>query len=466
MTRRSRLLVGAALSGILVLAVALRRWGWENWSLWLDECLEFFVSSHSTREIIAMLRFERNHPPLDYLVMHTALKVSASALFLRWVPTLWSAVAALLVFLRSGGTKRPFASLGAAFAFGVLPFAVHQGQELRPYALALLFVALADVARTRHSVLYVLSCVLAVYTIYLSFLPLIFFWAVDLIEARQARGGARAVVKACAAPVVTLLAFLPWLWAVSSHLTRPNEIPARVSPRLLAELLVGFLARRDPGLERAWAAIVVLALAVVGVLAVERWERLLVGLELLWIVGAVSAFLELTNHWFEVRYFWFALWPLSRLLGEGIGATHRLARFRVPAWAASAALLLAVEAPALAENAESGRVDWRVPVRYVAWQEREGRAGPIVPADMWSYMLLYYQNEQWETPLKLESACETPGALQAGIDRIPQGWIGRVPWGGPGMDEFLERSAKPWARFDHADGLRLYRFEKGRLIPP
>jgi hypothetical protein len=422
-TERRR--IALALGATVVLAAVLRRWGWENWSFWLDESLQFFVASHPIKEIIALLRNERTHPPLDYLLTHVALQVGTSALFLRWVPTLLSVATLPLVFARAGG-------MGAL------------GLE-----------ALASIA--------------AVYSLIIAFFPLAVFWALDAAACRgEGAAAARARRRTLIVPAGTVLAFVPWLLAVRSNLLRPNEMPAPpLSPRLLLEFAAGFVSGREAGLRFALGAAAVAAVAALALAVAGSATRTRLALELAGVVLSSAVFLKVTNHWFEMRYFWFAMWPLARLLGEGLGAVDRLGpRLRVPAFAGAAAVLLAAEMPGLAENAAWGRVDWRPPARYIAYEAARGRGGPVVPADWWSYMLLFPQRAGVEPALRIEEPCLAPADLPAVLARIPEGWISKVKEGSSALGESLEKGAKPWASFDRADSVRLYRFENGRIVPP
>ncbi|MCM3876463.1 MAG: hypothetical protein NEA02_08595 [Thermoanaerobaculia bacterium] len=467
------------MTAILVLAVALRRWGWENWSLWLDECLQVFVARQPTRQILERLQYERTHPPLDYFLTHLALKVSASALFLRWIPTLLSAATACLVFARAGAARRPLASLGAAFCFAVLPFAVHQGQELRPYALALFWVAVADASRAWHDAGgrrlalagTAAASVLAVYSLLLAFLPLAAFWILDVLDARDARSkgesGGPAFARLRLIPALTILAFLPWIYFVRTNMSRAHEMPApRLSASLALRHVVGFLADRQAGTDRVAAACVLLAIAGAGAALASRVERRRIAVEGAATIGGAAAFLLVTNHWFELRYFWFALWPLSRCLGEGLGAAARLPRWRVPAFAAALAIVLAVEAPALAENAATGRPDWRRVPGYVA-SRRTGAEPILVPVDWWSFMLLDYQQLVGDPPFRLEQPSLTVADLDAALARAGEGWVVRAPNGDSETAGRLRVSSlPPGATFHEADGAVAYRFEKGRLVAP
>lgn len=463
--------IAAAL--VAVLALALRRWGWENWSFWLDECLQLFVSSHSTADILALLANERNHPPLFYLMVHAALRVSASALFLRWLPAVLSALAVLVAFHRAGGARQPWRAVGTALTLAVLPLSVHLGQELRAYALAILLVALADLARLRHDetghraplIVFCAASIAAVYSLYLAFFPLAAFWLGDALEAREPSGeNARRRLRIV--PVVTILAFLPWLLSVRSNLARPNEIPAPpLTAKLVAEFATGFVADRQPE-TRFWpAAAVVWGLAALGAVAPSR-ERRRALLELLVILGGVGLFLRLTNHWYELRYFSFAMWPLARLAGQGLGAVDRFPRrLRAPAFLAAAALFVGVEWRGLAENARTGRVDWRDPVDYLVFQRREGLAGPIVPVDWWSYMTLYAHDIQRGRLGELREPALSAEDLARALGTAREGWIVRANWGGSQSAMSLD-FARPWGSFERADAVRIYRFESARVLDP
>lgn len=315
-------------------------------------------------------------------------------------------------------------------------------------------------------VLQALASVGAVYSLYIAFFPLAITWGLDLADARRA-DGARARRRLLLVPAITVLAFLPWLAAIRSNLTRPNEIPApALTPRLAAEMAVGFVAERGPGLRYAASAAVVWGLAALGLATLKRPERARLGFELFALVAAMIVFLRVTNHWFELRYFWFALWPLTRLLGEGLGSLERLGtRFRAPAFAAAAAVLLAAVTPGLSENARWGRVDWRPPAGYLGFQASVGRGGPVVPADWWSYMLLNAQRLD-EPAFQLRDPVETRAGLGAVLGTVPSGWIVKVKWGGSELGRALQDEARPWATFPRADDASIYRFENGRIVSP
>ncbi|MCE9594279.1 MAG: glycosyltransferase family 39 protein [Planctomycetes bacterium] len=127
----------------VVVGLALRVWeAWES-SLWLDELHTLFHASRPT--VGAVLQSVRNdfHVPGFYLVCHFFGDFSAGA-WLRWLPIL----ASLLTFVpiialarESRGGER--AAVACAWLFALLPYQVHYGAELRPYAWLELFTAVA-----------------------------------------------------------------------------------------------------------------------------------------------------------------------------------------------------------------------------------------------------------------------------------------------------------------------------------
>jgi len=471
--RARRWCVALALFAIVALGAVLRRWGWESWSYWLDESLQLFVASHPARQILALLRNERNHPPLDFFLTHLGLKISASPLVLRWLPAFFSLATLPLAFLRCGGARRSFAALGAALTLAVVPIAVHQGQELRAYAQAFFWVALADVARTQHAesggkrtlLLQIGASVAAVYSLYISLFALAATWLGDgLLGWKTTKSRWRLL----AVPAVTALAFAPWVLAVRTNLTRANEIAApKLSLRLVETFAVGLVADRQPDTRYAAGAIAIWALALFGASRSADRERARSLIEISTIVALTTAFLLVTNHWFEIRYFFFALWPLSRLVGEGLASVASLAPRRQTAVFAFAAIaLVAAELPGLVENSRWGRPDWRLPARYLAFQTRSGCGGPVIPADWWSFMLLNAQRMNDELTLPLEDPRLTADALRRGMESARGGWISRAEFGGSEADSFLETQSLPWARFERADNVKLYRFENGAIVPP
>jgi uncharacterized membrane protein len=127
----------------IVVGLALRVWeAWES-SLWLDELHTLFHASRPT--VGAVLQSVRNdfHVPGFYVVCHFFGDFSTGA-WLRWLPIL----ASLLTFLpivalarESRGGER--AAVACAWLFALLPYQVHYGAELRPYAWLELFTAVA-----------------------------------------------------------------------------------------------------------------------------------------------------------------------------------------------------------------------------------------------------------------------------------------------------------------------------------
>jgi hypothetical protein len=474
---RRRVAVGAALTGIVVLTASLRIWGWGNWSLWLDEAIQVFRIRGSFREMCSAVIFDGSQPPLDQIILFAVWRFARSDVALRTPAVLYSCATAILLFMRAGGGRRLAPALSAAFSFAALPIAVHYGQEVRPYALGLLLVTAADTARhrfqesrnTRFLGLFVIASLAAVYTIYVAFFPLVILWARDLAAAwlrrREDPGEMR---RALAAPAAVVVAFLPWYLTVHARLRQANEIAApHLTWKFTASFLSGFATGREP-IAPSYAALFVFALAALGAWAAGRFQGRQLAVDFLGIFILTGMFLVYTNHWFELRYFYLAVLPFTMLLGEGLAAPRLLpVAVRIPAGSLLAGSLAAALWPALRENAATGRVDWRLPVRYVEAQSVAGRGGQLVPADPWCYFLLSYQSEQRSTPVGVTDIRAALSDLETALREERSGWVARNPgYAGPAdLDAFLSAS-RPWAIFDRADGLRLYRFENGRIVSP
>jgi hypothetical protein len=103
-------------------------------------------------------------------------------------------------------------------------------------------------------------------------------------------------------------------------------------------------------------------------------------------------------------------------------------------------------------------------VGYAAWRRPEPA---LVPVDWWSFMLLDYQQLAGNPPFRIEQPCLTRKDLDAALARLGEGWVFRAPYGGSEAATLLAASGpKPWATFAEADGVALYRFEKGKIVPP
>lgn len=462
---------------LLVVAVLIRTLGWENWSLWLDETMQVDYARRPFLEIPKVALWDGAHPLLSYVVTALTLRISSTEAALRIPSVLFSLGAALSVFIASGGFRHFRPAFAGAALFTVLPISVHYGQEIRPYALALFLVALAEVARKRTAVsgsrgaflLHVLAATGAVYTLYFAVFPVAAGFLSDVAAASRSRRVNPARFRlAFIVPLTVFVLYLPWLIALSREPLHPPAMPAqKVTAHLIGEFAVGLAADRQESFARAGPAAFVWSLAIIG-LFTARGRRAEIALQFAACAIAPLLFLLAINHWWNLRYILLTVLPLSQSFGEGVGfATDRARRGGGWFFAALMVLLCAVEAPAIAENMRSARVDWRRPAAYLDWQFRRGRGGTVVAADQWSWWVLRFQTLRLEPPIDVGPIADTGPSLRKVVEEKGTGWIIRTPHHPvpPDLDGFLGE-VPPWGVFAEAEDARLYRFEKGRLVPP
>lgn len=458
---------------VMVAAAAARVTGWSNWSFWLDESMQVDYVRHGFAEMWKVVAFDGAHPPLDYILLWLWYRVSPAEAWLRTLPVLWSCAAVLAVFLRSGGSRAPVRSVAAASAFAAFPLAVYLGQELRPYAAALCFVAAFDAARARHFEnggrfwLVAAGClgVLASWTLYWAGLYVAFSWLLDLLRFARRRDRS-AFVRAGLAATVSVLLFVPWLVVVASF-KRPGQASSapHASATLVLRFAGGLAADRQEDVKQPTVAVIVWALVVLGLVAGPRTERLRAAVELTVFSAGVLVALSAAGHWWALRYMAIALLPLSRAVGYGVDRLGTWLKAGPGAAVIATAALFLLQSAGIRDSSRWARPDWRRPANYLAFMADSGEGGPVAAADPWAYFTLRTQlrldPRATDVALKAEE-----GDLDAWIRGTERGWIVRAPhFGAPSaVDRLL--SAEPWARFARAEDARLYRVASGRLVSP
>jgi hypothetical protein len=469
--------VGLAL--VALIAAVLRILGWGHWSLWLDEAMTLDYTRRGLRGLWEILILDGNHPPAHYLVIYAVRRVSESDAALRLPSVAFGVATTLALFVRCGGRRRAAVSLSAALAFAVSPLAVHYGQEVRPYSMALCFVAIADAARvtwrsgrSRLALgVWMSASVLAAYTLYIAVVALATMLLAEAVVAwrvrREDRGHLRATLAVAGC---TIVLYLPWLWAIRHGLHQPpGEAPQLTLSAIWAEL-VGLAAGRDENLGRQASAALIWLVWMAGLVRAEAEEKWRLGLDLTGLTVGVLATLWWAHHWWSLRYLVVALLPLSRGIGESFDWASALgvARARRATAGFLALAIVVVQAPALAENIKSGRVDWRRAANYLEFEASKGRGGEILAADGWAYFCLRAQTTRQREPRDVVLTGSI-AELRAKIAASSDGWVARAPRHGSNVpaeiDVFL-RSTSPWAIVHEAEDVRLYRFEKGVLVAP
>lgn len=465
----------AVVAGLVALglaSLALRRLGIGEWSYWLDEAMQVSYVRGSFREMVERVRFDGVHPPLDYVVTFLAYHLGGgSEAILRLVPAIWSSLAVVVLYFAAGGRKSWLRGLGAAVFFAATPISVILGQEVRPYALALLLIAvaygLATDERTLDSiprqVALVLASGLACFTLYFSAVPLfVLFGSLAWRPGLRGPLSRLARVLAIALPAVAVLA--GWLWVVRGSLVHPGEqSPQSVSATKVVSFVVGLLAGRQEGLEH-WPGMVVPALLVIiGILLTARREPVHL-LTALAGTAAVAAILVASEHWWNVRYFALTFVPLSVLAGaavEGIASRTRT-------WAAGSVLLLMVagHVPAYREFARFARPDWRQVASFLSYHDRGREDDPVWSFDAWSYLTLRVQPGM-AARVEAGGIVDSPGKWGEISAARRNGWVVRTPHHSSAWNvEPVLSGVPPWGRFSDAEGVLVFRVVDGRLTSP
>ena len=441
--------------------------GFQNWSYWLDEAMQVGYVRGSLAETLRAVRFDGVHPPLDYLFSWLAFHLGGGReSALRLMPALWSVLSCLVVFAMAGGSKRPTRALGAAFFLAATPLSVYMGQEVRPYALALLLVACAfalleedgALVSDRRFVGALVAGALACLTLYLALVPLAVLWASVLW--RTVKSGPRNLARrAVLLPAPALLSLGAWLWWVRASLVHPGErFPVDISLPRLGKLAIGLLTWREESFQFLAGALVPAAVILAGVVVSVRSRDGRHGTVFLASTLGVIALLAVASHWIALRYLALALVPLSVLFGTGVEA---IARIWSSAGTALLALFVALHVPSYREITRSARPNWRQVSAWLAFQRENGHGGPVLGLDDWSYLCLRAQ---------ADVAGEVSGFLTAesagrGLDG--EGWLVRTPHFKGAFDpEPLTREVRPWATFPEAEDARVYRFSNGMLRSP
>ena len=376
---------------VVMAALAFRLWGIGSWTLNNDEIAEVRWSSGTATELIADLKRDQVHPPLDYFVQH-ALGAARAAEWARRLPAVICGVFTV-VFLTFLGTwwHSPAAGIASGLLLALSPNHIRYSQEVRPYAMGLFFLAGALVAlelysmtRRRGWAIWWFSLVfLAGATLYLAGLVAVIASIARIAIDR--RDSLRILWRRF--PVIVIgwtILYSPWLGvAVAAARGRPPAPPEKLTWWWWQHRLQAFGSGSEtfqPVTIGSWA----FWLAVfVGTVASFRSPKLRTAT--LWLAGgfvATVVILQLRPHYANSpRYLLAAMLAAPVLAGSGIAALWR----RPFAGKAGAAVLLATiisfSAVTLDGYYRGDRPDWRAIAVYV--HERAKSGDTIILTNNW-----------------------------------------------------------------------------------
>ena len=370
MSRRGRYV----LAGILAAAAAIRLYRLGHFSYGLDEILQSDWIAGSSDFFWRSLRGDAYHPPLDYVVDRAfeALGPSDAA---RKLPSVVWGLATIAAFAgvlsrRLGET----AGLTGAALLALAPFHVRFSQELRPYSLGLLFIALSLYLLERFlerpgvlrlALLY-LACLGACYSLYTAAFVLALAAGVLLLEdafdrdpARR-RAARRFLLFSPAFAFALWAGYLPW-WPVLRELSsRPPaaEVVALTLSRV--DRILAFLAfAPDDGYRLGGAGALFVLLLAAG--AVQAARRPRARFLLAWGIGGLAGIEILGRihpHYDFARRFVPAGPGLAALAALSLAALLARPVTRLAGGALLAAALV-LDARGLRVYFREGRADWR-----------------------------------------------------------------------------------------------------------
>ncbi|MFN6963233.1 MAG: hypothetical protein ACK4S4_05635 [Pyrinomonadaceae bacterium] len=201
---------------IFLLYFLVRFWRLDEACLWFDEIFGLDAAARSWGEMLRFIALDLVHPPLFYILLKLWVGIGGeSVAWVRLLPFVLSllAVIPILQLCRELKLSR-LATVVAFAAFAVNGSLIKYAQEVRMYSLTLLLAALSYwlfarfFFRGKNIWLLTAVNVLLVYTHY-------FGWFVVLSEALTIALLQRIKIgKFLTSAAITLLAFLPWTWAI------------------------------------------------------------------------------------------------------------------------------------------------------------------------------------------------------------------------------------------------------------
>ncbi|HEY2798583.1 MAG TPA: glycosyltransferase family 39 protein [Thermoanaerobaculia bacterium] len=391
---------------ILVAALALRCLALGRSSLGNDEIEEVRWARLPVGQMLVEVFRDGAHPPLDFLVQSVLTRLGAAE-WMRRLPSVLAGTAGigLLLFL-AGRWFGSRAGLAAGLLLCVSPIHVRYSQEVRPYALGLLFLTAAVAALEAYrekpgrglAAAWFLSVLAAMYTLYFAGLLAILV-GVCLVFVER-RGPLGALWRRM--PMILtgwLLGYLPWL---ASVVTVARKSPPMPGERLDAAWWIEHLQVLGTGDWKveplSLGSILFWLLVVVGLTRVRTSRPALVAASWLLLGGlAQIVVMQLRPHYPAVRHF-LPSWLGAVLLASC--AISVLVRFAAGRWTAVLALcaIAVYDARTLVEYYDHGRPRWDAVAAFLRDQVRPGEH--VVAVNGWAFRNLgyYWTDERQGAP--------------------------------------------------------------------
>ncbi len=208
---------------------SLRMYNLGNYSLWYDEA-KSFISSEGNFKIVWTGIIEREYPsPLYEVFIHYWKKIGESESKLRFSSVLLSVISILGIYNLGKLLFDKKAALLSSFILAISPFHIYYAQEVRPYSLLVLLTILTAIFLVKFiqtgkfgfCIGYVISHLLMIYTLYLSFSIFIAENVFFLLYWQKHR---KLLRKWLIANCLILLFIVPWLIGIFPRLIEALKI--------------------------------------------------------------------------------------------------------------------------------------------------------------------------------------------------------------------------------------------------
>jgi mannosyltransferase len=400
-----RRIYAAAALFVLILGAAVRGHALGRFSLGNDEIHEVRWSRLPWPEMLAAVREEGIHPPLDYFVQ-TLLDRSGVPEWARRLPSVIAGVLTLgLTMFLARRWFGPAAGIAGGLLLALSPIHVRYSQEVRPYALGLMFLvaslALLEAYRGKPRRAWAIGwflCVLAAaYTLYFAGLIAALVSTAMIWAFRQTslRPLWRALPLAVGGWIVL---YSPWLPVV---LSAARKTPSGVGRERL---------------DAAWAA------SRLQTLGTGDWaiEPVSMGSWTFWLLVAAGLLLAARSRVAAVAAFWLVAGTVTQIAILQFRPHYPAARYLLPSWLAAIllaaaaagwsrrpiagvaalvalALILTFDVRTLGSYFREGRPQWRDVAAFL--RERVQPGERLVAANSWAYRNLgYYWSEAGASP--------------------------------------------------------------------
>ncbi len=266
---------------ILLLAFGLRVWGLGDRNLWWDEGFSAWIAQQPALQLVERTASDV-HPPLYYLLLHLWQGATGANDFaLRFLSVAAGVLGVAFIYKLAGALSDRRAGSLAAFFLAISPFAVVWSQEMRMYTWAALWTTaglwaawrLWQSGRWRYWAVYVLACVAALWTLYLTATLLLITNVAFLVAWQQRRWDRKLLWQWIAAQAAVALLFLPWLLFMLPRAYFGWNAAESFSPLFFLQLYATTLAA---GVSENLERFLLPALAVMAILlavTIPLWRR-------------------------------------------------------------------------------------------------------------------------------------------------------------------------------------------------